>query len=823
MTNGVSEGVVGAGPVEGLLFVGGAEGVKREPEDLTRRTNSPAERGVLCDRRRSLLPPPPPDGDSPPALDVPPALKDDLDHHVIKEELEHSSLKVESGDRPRANHTLVIQAPLDSADKMSAGTGSYIGGFSAASPQSYEHVSPYLSPSPQPYTTSTSPVVRGSPAVYTVSDNYYRDYYPPNEPQYSVRQEYSPADAGFADRYLRPAYKANGVSNTLTVDLPSPADSGISADAVTPRDQPAITQTFGYEEMVQPSSIMGTDLRAPAGTSPNSQRPTRSWHDFPRHTEADKIQIPKIHTEDDKIHIPKIFSQYGFKYHLETPISTSQRREDDRITYINKGQFYGITMEYIPDPEKPLKSGTVKSVVMLMFREEKTPEDEIKAWQFWHSRQHSVKQRILDVDTRISVGLVGCIEEISHNAIVVYWNPLEAGAKISVAIQCLSTDFSSQKGVKGLPLHIQVDTYEDPRDAATLVHRGYCQIKVFCDKGAERKTRDEERRAAKRRMAATTRKKYEDLYHQPCDRSEFYSMSDLTKPPVLFTPAEDIDKMSMELQGFYGHDTENGSVGCLQGLCSIATEPKPSPATTLKASGTITEDGCSVGVTGTVGVECSPPSNLSPQHVFPTTPGRCMSPPHSLDPPPPPPPLPPPPPPTSSILSTTTTITQLAPLQVPPPSAVSPKANSSSYKFHYSFPQPYGDGRKELTAGLPNGSLDSPMADVFSHVSKRSRLTPPLTERLMLYVKQDGEEYYTPLHLVPPSTVGLLSAIEEKYKIPMQSIKNVYRKNKVGVMAKVDDEMLRHYCNEDIFQMEVQHRDAESYDLTLTELTQVDH
>lgn len=33
---------------------------------------------------------------------------------------------------------------------------------------------------------------------------------------------------------------------------------------------------------------------------------------------------------------------------------------------------------------------------MLVFREEKSPEDETKAWQFWHSRQHSVKQRILD-------------------------------------------------------------------------------------------------------------------------------------------------------------------------------------------------------------------------------------------------------------------------------------------------------------------------------------------------------------------------------------------------------------------------------------------
>lgn len=34
---------------------------------------------------------------------------------------------------------------------------------------------------------------------------------------------------------------------------------------------------------------------------------------------------------------------------------------------------------------------------------------------------------------------------------------------------------------QGLPLHVQIDTFEDPRDA-TVFHRGYCQIKVFCDK-----------------------------------------------------------------------------------------------------------------------------------------------------------------------------------------------------------------------------------------------------------------------------------------------------------------------------------------------------
>lgn len=34
-------------------------------------------------------------------------------------------------------------------------------------------------------------------------------------------------------------------------------------------------------------------------------------------------------------------------------------------------------------------------------------------------------------DTKNSVGLVGCIEEVSHNAIAVYWNPLESSAKVS--------------------------------------------------------------------------------------------------------------------------------------------------------------------------------------------------------------------------------------------------------------------------------------------------------------------------------------------------------------------------------------------------------
>ena len=40
------------------------------------------------------------------------------------------------------------------------------------------------------------------------------------------------------------------------------------------------------------------------------------------------------------------------------------RREDDKVTYINKGQFYGVTLEYHPDPDQGLKSATVAAMLL---------------------------------------------------------------------------------------------------------------------------------------------------------------------------------------------------------------------------------------------------------------------------------------------------------------------------------------------------------------------------------------------------------------------------------------------------------------------------
>jgi len=75
---------------------------------------------------------------------------------------------------------------------------------------------------------------------------------------------------------------------------------------------------------------------------------------------------------------------------------------------------------------------------------------------------------------------------------------------------------------------------------------------IICFQGAERKTRDEERRAAKRKMTATGRKKLDELYHPAQERSEFYSMADLLKPPVFFSPSEDLDKVIFRLMSLDG-------------------------------------------------------------------------------------------------------------------------------------------------------------------------------------------------------------------------------------------------------------------------------
>uniref|UniRef100_A0A3Q2YJP9 Grainyhead-like transcription factor 2b n=1 Tax=Hippocampus comes TaxID=109280 RepID=A0A3Q2YJP9_HIPCM len=234
----------------------------------------------------------------------------------------------------------------------------------------------------------------------------------------------------------------------------------------------------------------------------------------------------------------------SFQYTLDATRSLRQKQGEGPMTYLNKGQFYAVTLNELSSNKRlrhPISK--VRSVIMVVFSEDKNRDEQLKYWKYWHSRQHTAKQRVLDIaDYKESFNTIGNIEEIAYNAISFTWDVNEE-AKIFITVNCLSTDFSSQKGVKGLPLMIQIDTYSYNNRSNKPLHRAYSQIKVFCDKGAERKIRDEERKLFRKKSKAlllccaakdgtvgviTVPKKSDTTY--------FKTMTDLEAQPVLFIP-----------------------------------------------------------------------------------------------------------------------------------------------------------------------------------------------------------------------------------------------------------------------------------------------
>ncbi|XP_071354007.1 grainyhead-like protein 3 homolog [Trachinotus anak] len=227
-----------------------------------------------------------------------------------------------------------------------------------------------------------------------------------------------------------------------------------------------------------------------------------------------------------------------FQFSLGAPPASPYKSSELPMVYLNKGQFYPITLQGV-DSSACLNATKVKTVVMAVFENDKSPEMQLRFWNHWHARQPTVKQRVIDIaDYKEVFSGISNIEEVAFNALSFVWNPNEE-AKVYIGINSLSTDFSSQKGVKGLPLNLQIDTYDCSSGNNQLLHRAACQVKIFCDKGAERKMRDEERKRSKRRGknandANTNKSLVSSSMGSDC--TLFQTLDDHITQPVLFIP-----------------------------------------------------------------------------------------------------------------------------------------------------------------------------------------------------------------------------------------------------------------------------------------------
>ena len=47
-------------------------------------------------------------------------------------------------------------------------------------------------------------------------------------------------------------------------------------------------------------------------------------------------------------------------------------------------------------------------------------------------------------------------------------------------------------------------------------------------------------------MTTTGKRRLDEMYHTATERSEFYTMANRDRPPILFTPTEDPEKAALE-------------------------------------------------------------------------------------------------------------------------------------------------------------------------------------------------------------------------------------------------------------------------------------
>lgn len=74
--------------------------------------------------------------------------------------------------------------------------------------------------------------------------------------------------------------------------------------------------------------------------------------------------------------------------------------------------------------------------------------------------------------------------------------------------------------------------------------------------------------------------------------------------------------------------------------------------------------------------------------------------------------------------------------------------------------------------------------------------TLPQTRALMIYVKQDNEDVYTPLYVCPDTVSGFVSAVSAKFLVEAHLIRHVYWKHRKGMVVKADDDLFKtlHDC-----------------------------
>jgi len=240
------------------------------------------------------------------------------------------------------------------------------------------------------------------------------------------------------------------------------------------------------------------------------------------HFSSSPVQSSNSHASAPQSH----HSRLRFEVLLEAPTAAAQRIDENTMTYLNKGQSYAFTLN---DQEK--FEGDITSVIRIMFHDESHRKMSKTYWNFWFNQQSYQKNpRAIDIDKASSSGVKN-IEHKGFDRITFDWNG-KKGAKLFIKFNCLSTDFSRIKGVKGIPLRVMMESKIENHSNLSVIEKSFSKIKLFRDKGAERKNKDD---------AKHLDKMWEKIRKSNSDSGPLLMMYAPVSPVTMFTecPAND--------------------------------------------------------------------------------------------------------------------------------------------------------------------------------------------------------------------------------------------------------------------------------------------
>ncbi|KAI9316012.1 CP2 transcription factor-domain-containing protein [Dichotomocladium elegans] len=248
-----------------------------------------------------------------------------------------------------------------------------------------------------------------------------------------------------------------------------------------------------------------------------------------------------------------------FKAVLEAPTANVPRTEASPLTYLNKSQCYTIILK---DTEE--YDGDITSTITLMFHYDLHRKASPNYWKSWLNQQRCPENaRAIDIDPA-RCERVHHIERRHFDRVSFRWNG-KTGAVVAVWFNCLSTDFSRIKGIKGFPLrlHIQHQQRQEQQPESA-----FCRIKLFRDKaslkkGAERKNKDDcrhiEKQLEKFQFKRNESHPLPIKYAEAKSWTVFYPSRTYSPPPTpdIATAAATTSSPSAETSGSYQYNEQS--------------------------------------------------------------------------------------------------------------------------------------------------------------------------------------------------------------------------------------------------------------------------